>query len=549
MFENIAAIDIGSSSIKLITVKTGVKDFKIISMAYEDIDQNISNRDMAIQMALDNILKENNLKGYKILANLPMERVIIRNLSFPFSDIEKIAEALPYEAEENLPFKLDDLIMDFQLLRTGQNNEGHILLAATHKDAMHEQLKIFSDKGLSPIHMGLEANALYHCYDYFNQDSTENIIQLDIGDNKTILNIIGSGELIYTRCISLGLNVIYRSIADILDVPIKEAILIYQKLNIDINSYEENVSKGTYKELKITKQKFKQLYERVHEIFLEITEQLILSIKSFYVNNNHIEFNRLLLSGGGSNILGIGHLLSSKFDVPIISLPFIDEYKDEAHIKTQFPIVFGMVIGYLAKDKPGINFLKDEFTPDYIKTSRKQYYFAIFMGALSAFILLIYISSTLFMQNKINRDADKILQTKFRSYFQNQDPGENPVQSAQKILEREKNELNSLEELVLSDVKNLDLLKSIVTNFPSDNTFELKRIFINETSVKMEGQISSSKPLDDFKNRLLESKEYESVVLNTNIRGKDTFFSLDIKLKVQKKAKAKKVEATTNENF
>ena len=124
MFENIAAIDVGTSSIKVVMVRTGLKDFHVMSFIYEDIDNSIENRDKAIRDALSNLIKENSLDGYKIITNLPMEKAIIRNITFPFNDIEKIADAIPYEAEENVPFKLEDLVMDFQPLKSRNPEEG-----------------------------------------------------------------------------------------------------------------------------------------------------------------------------------------------------------------------------------------------------------------------------------------------------------------------------------------------------------------------------------------------------------------------------------------
>ena len=62
MFENIAAIDVGTSSIKIVTVKTGFRDFQVTSFAYEDVDFQIKNRESAISDAISRILKEKNIK-------------------------------------------------------------------------------------------------------------------------------------------------------------------------------------------------------------------------------------------------------------------------------------------------------------------------------------------------------------------------------------------------------------------------------------------------------------------------------------------------------
>ena len=91
MFENLAAIDIGTSSIKVITVKTGIKDFQIKSFAYEDVDHDIDHHEVAIKDTLTRILEGHSLKGYKILTGIrgepPKDLEAIKGLLAKLSEI------------------------------------------------------------------------------------------------------------------------------------------------------------------------------------------------------------------------------------------------------------------------------------------------------------------------------------------------------------------------------------------------------------------------------------------------------------------------------
>ena len=196
MFENIAAFDIGTSSIKVVTIKTGIKNFQVRNFIYEDISIENENTD-AITTVLKQIITENELEEYKILINLPMQKTIIRNLSFPFSDKEKIAEAIPFETEDIIPFNLEDIVLDFQLIKNKNHELGNVLLAAAPKEAVQKQISYFKEVGISPISMGLEAQAIFECYRYFNKIKDEGIMQIDIGNEKTILNIIHDNNLLF----------------------------------------------------------------------------------------------------------------------------------------------------------------------------------------------------------------------------------------------------------------------------------------------------------------------------------------------------------------
>ncbi len=537
MFENIAAIDVGTSSIKVVMVRTGLKDFHVMSFIYEDIDNSIENRDKAIRDTLSNLIKENNLDGYKIITNLPMEKAIIRNITFPFNDIEKIADAIPYEAEENVPFKLEDLVMDFQPLKSRNPEEGRVLLAATNRDTIHDYLGLLNDFDIHPIKMGLEPNALFECYKYFNRIEDEAIIQLDIGNNKTVINIIKDKSLLYTRSISIGVNIIYNAISETTNRSYNESIKLFEDLNLDLTSFENNIQRDYYKTLNLNRTKLKKIYEKTYEVIEGLIEQILLTTKAFITDYGSVDFSRILISGGGSNIGGVGTLISGELDLPVVSLPFLEDY-DESKIQTQFPTAFGTILYYLNRKSPSINFLRGDFLPDIVSTSRKIYYLPGAFAALSLFVLIIYIFTSSLLKSNMNKKYDKILNDRYRRYFHSRVVSGDPVRDAMKMLAKEKKEFENLDEVIHSKEKLLDIMKNVIMFFPKDESFELNNMVLNERIIRIDGIIGSSKNIDDYKNKLIKSKKFDSVSINTNITKRNQIrFSMTIKLKVPGKTK------------
>ncbi len=542
MFEKIAAIDIGTSCIKLVTLKTGIRDFQVTSFLYEDIDPSIEDPEEAQRDALSKLLQGKDLKGHMVYTNLPMERAIIRNITFPFNDVEKIANAIPFEAEENIPFKLENLSMDFQPLKSAHQDEGRILLAAAHRDTIINYLGTLKDFNLTPVRMGLESNALFECYRYFNRIEGETVVQLDIGHSKTIVNLIGNNMLLYTRSISIGTGVIIDLLREIMSVSKAEAASMYEKVRLDLTSLENNLQRDTAKTIGIPKLKLQKIFAGATETVNQLIEQIALTVKSFQTEFGQTEFNRIIISGGGANIIGIGHSISREFELPVVSLPFLEGYED-VRIHTQFPVVFGTVLSVLNRKSSTINFLKGEFTPDVIHATKKIYYLS---GSLAAFGLLVFllnvgISSAL--ESRTESKYEELLQERFKRYFHGRGSVENPVREAQKILSAEKKDLANLENIVKSSAKVIDVLKDITDLFPRDESFVLKNIVINENIVRFDGTVSSGKSLDEYKNKLVESKRFESAVLNTNVkRGNQVGFSMTIKLKGADGKKTQKKE-------
>ena len=538
MFETIAAIDVGSSSIKIVTVKTGFRDFQIKSLAYQDIDFEINDRQEALQDALSKILQDEDIRNLKIVTNLPMEKAIIRNISFPFNDVEKIADAIPFEAEENIPFKLDDLILDFQSLKSEKENEGRILLAAAHKENLYNFLNFLHEQNIHPIHMGMESNALYECYKYFNKIEDETVIQLDLGYKKTIINLIKNNSLLYTRSIAIGIDEIYIDMADSLKMNLYEAIRIFNNLNLDLTSEDNNLQREYYKNLGLSKQKLKKIYTIARGVVEELIEQIFLTTKALFIDFGQVSYNRILISGGGSNILGIGTMISQEFNVPVVAQPFLDNYS-EKEVTTQFPIVFGTILSYLNSKRSTVNFLKGEFIPDVASSTKKIYYLSGGFGILTIIIVIVNLVLSFILSSKTNKQYEEMLQKQFKKYFRKQASGD-PIDEANKLLKKERKEMAGISAIMPDDTQTLDVMRDILTFFPADSNFNLRNMVFNKRVIRIDGTIGSSTQIDSFKEKLIQSKKFDSVTLNIKDSRKDEIrFSMNIKQKLPSSVKKK----------
>ncbi|MBN2160061.1 MAG: pilus assembly protein PilM [Spirochaetes bacterium] len=537
MFENIAALDIGTSSIKLVTVKTGFRDFQLKSFNYEEIDPDAEDRPAAIAEAIRKMLAEEDLEGYRIITNLPMEMEIIRTISFPFSDVEKIADAIPYEAEENIPFKLEDLILDFQSLKSKKENEGRILLAAAHKSSINGFIQYLNNAGLKPLKMGMESNALYECYRYFNKIENEAVIQIDIGNGKTILNFIENNNLLYTRSIAVGIGAITGVLASSLKISRAEAARLFVNLNLDLMSLDNNLQRDHYKTLGLNRQQLRKVFEKAEETANELIEQIVLTMKAMQVDCGEIIFNRALISGGGSNLAGIGSLIARELDIPVDALPFLEDYR-ERNIRTQFPIAFGTVLAYLNRRRSSINFLKGEFIPDVAGESRKIYYLSGGFAILTLIVLIINFTLTAVLTVSSNRQYNRILSEQYNRYFHTRTVSSDPIADAKKLLKKEKSELDSIMKLFPSGDSFLDIMKDILTYFPSDSNFVLNNLVYNENIIMIDGMAGSSANLDGFKESLIKTKKFDSVTLNIKYsRQNEVRFSMTIKHKIKPEKK------------
>lgn len=524
MFENIAAIDIGSASIKMVLAKKGLRDFKITDQVIEPIEHSDDASDESVHEAITRLLEKNPIKGYNVLTNIPMEKAIIRNLTFPFTDREKIAEAIPFEAQENIPFSIEDLDLDFQTLHSPLDTEGRVLVAATHCDTVVQQLAFLDECGIKPIFMGLESNALFECYSYFAYSGDENVIQVDIGHNKTVINIIRDNKLLFTRCITIGTGLLVKVIADAQGISEDDAQKALIGLRLDVNDFDANIQKNHFKNYGITKSKLKTIHTKSTALVADLVEQINITIKSFSVDHGSLQFNRLLYSGGGSNIIGLGQLLQKGTGITAA--------------QSEFPVAFGMILTYFTKRKNSINFLKGDYLPDYVSESRRQYMLAGTFAGLAILIFLLNFGISTAFQTMSNSRYDAALGQQFKHYFPNHPFDGDPVDEAEKIVKTEKKELDSLKTIVPADMSILEALQNVTGLFQKDPVFQLRNLVIDGEFIRFDGDTDSGTKVDDFKNKLTESNRFESVTLNTTMAKRDLVnFSIVIKKKVALKSK------------
>ena len=518
MFDSIAAIDIGSSSVKLVLAKRGLRDYHITDLVEENIDLSSGESSEAVQRAVEKLLAKQNIKGANPLVNLPMEKAIIRHIEFPFTDKARIAEVIPFEAQEGIPFIIEDLDMDFQFLGPDNTETGRVLVAATHSDTINDLSAFLENCGIRPVNVGLESNALFECYSYFAYSENENVLVLDIGYSKTVINIIRDNVLLFTRCVGTGVGSIVTEIADLCKISEDDARALLKGVRLDLTDFDATVTRGGYKNYGLTKPKLRAIHSIAADFAKELSEQTNLTIKSFSREFGAIEFQRMLISGGGSHLTGLGNILSKKTGI----------HTERA----EFPIAVGMALSYFTHRNDRINFLKGDFRPSYLPSARGQYRLAVVFASAGAIILVLnLLISFIFQAIDANRYHAK-LETQFKQLFQNRAIETDPVTDAEKIVAAERKELKSLTDVIPSGPTVVQTLSDVTSQFSSDPSFQVKTMLVDNENVRIDGECGSGTLIDTFKNKLIDSKKFDSVTPTTSMARRDLVnFTIVIKLK------------------
>jgi len=534
LFDNIASIDIGSSSIKIVKIRRGFKKFEVVSLIHEIIDPDAAEKDYnsAIGELFTKILLENDLSDCRIVMSAPSEKLVIRNLSFPFSDLSNIANAIPFEIEDKIPFPVNSASYDFQAFPENEDGGRSVLLAAIDKEILAQGVNFFNDHGLFPVFSGLESNGLFRCYEYFNTVNDENIVQIDIGHNKSIINIVRNNRLSFTRVIPAGINIIVNLISGSINCTRYEALNIFQSLNIDVSSKELNIKNTSYKDSGINKTLYKKICDETKNLFMEICNEVIVTINSDNPSNDPDHFSRVILSGGGSNVKGVSGLISDVLNIPALFMPFLDTYTDQ-NIKSGFPVCFGNLLVYLNSKNESINLLKGEFLPEGSENILNKYRLPVFFTSAALVIFILNFLITFFLVSKNSNYYEEILKNRYMKFFNVQSAPDDPLEEGIKKLNLIKKELSAVKTVTGEKDSFMIMIGSVVKNFPDPAGFDLKRLTYDGSTIVIEGEIRTSADLEVFRNQLHKSGLFESI--SSDIRDSSTarsLFTMTIKRKL-----------------
>jgi len=212
----LVAIDIGSHSIKMAQMRGSGGKFELLNfslMPLKDdsiIDGVIRKHDEVVE-TLTKMIKLEKIDTRFAVASIAGEAVIIKKIRVAKMTMEELKANIEKEAEQHIPFDIDDVSIDFQLLDKNGSAENEdpdtmeILLVAVQKDLVDSLSDVLYDAGLKPAIIDLDVFAMVNAFELGVDLKAGGVVAvIDLGESYTHLHIMQEGLTAYTRDIPLG---------------------------------------------------------------------------------------------------------------------------------------------------------------------------------------------------------------------------------------------------------------------------------------------------------------------------------------------------------
>jgi len=325
----VVGVDIGSHAVKVCQLKRTDKAYSVVNIGSAllpegAVDDGTLNEPEVVGEVIADLFKNLKIKNKKVGFSISGYSVIVKKVNLAVMDDSTLEEHIMAEAEQYIPFDIEDVYLDFQDLKTSTDEieRTDVMLVAAKKDIVDDYLEMLENIGLQATIVDVDGFALENTYEY-NTPKSENVALVDIGASKMNINIISSGMSVVARDIVVGSRQLTEHIQNQFDLEFDEA-----------------------EALKLGHQAAEEKREEIEEIFSTVCTQWVLEIKKaidlYHSNYPESPLNRLVLSGGGSKVAGLTDFLANETGLNVeLFNPFANMTSNDKKIDRDYLKIVG----------------------------------------------------------------------------------------------------------------------------------------------------------------------------------------------------------------
>lgn len=376
-------IDIGQSALKALRCRPHETDaHRIVVEAFDYVEypkllsQPDADSEELVREAIETFLSRNEIKGDRIAIAVPGQSGLARFIKLPPVEAKKIPDIVKYEARQQIPFALEDVVWDYEPLAGGSQDEGFALeteigLFAMKRDQVSRALEPLIKAGVEVDQIQLAPLSVYNfaCFDQLGELNDEEFnptaqpdstVVLSIGVDTTDL-VVTNGYRVWQRNIPIGGSHFTKALT-------KELKLTFSKA--------EHLKKNATKA-----EDPKAVFQAMRPVFSDLVAELQRSIGFFNSNNRDAKLSRVLTIGNAMKMPGLQRYLAQNLEIPVES---IDEFNNLVggsvtatpafeQNRLSFPVAYGLCVQALGLSRISTNLIPEEIVTQRMIKAKKPW--------------------------------------------------------------------------------------------------------------------------------------------------------------------------------
>jgi len=373
--DTVWAIDLGNNSLKALhlAVVGGVAQV----IGFDNIQHGkilsgsgikAAERDELTALSLRQFVQRSELgEDEEIIISVPSQNSFARFVNLPPVEQKRIPEIVRFEAVQQIPFDINDVQWDWQLMTESDTPEKKVGIFAIKNEVVNSALEHFSREELQVSYVQMAPMALYNYLlydrpDLFGSDNRAVVI-LNIGAENTDL-VVCTKSTVWQRCILIGGNAFTKAIAEAFKLNFEKAEKL--KRTAPMSKYA------------------RQIFQAMRPVFTDLASEVQRSLGFYTSANANTKFSQVIAVGGGTKLRGLLKYLQQTLQIPVerpdafkrLAMgPAVSAAKFHENV-CDFGVVYGLALQALGLARIESNLLPRSIARSMAWASKRRYFIA-----------------------------------------------------------------------------------------------------------------------------------------------------------------------------
>ncbi len=307
--KGVVGLDIGSATVKLVELKEKKGgQYQLVRIGVEPLSPEaiVDGSIMDSSLVVDAILKlvdQTGVKGAGFATSVSGHSVIIKKIELPVMEPEELDESIQWEAEQHIPFDINDVQLDYVPLTTQEEiavgaENMDVLLVAVKKEKVNDYRSVIQQAGKSPLIVDVDAFAIQNVYELnYDLDPLKIVALINMGAGVTNINVVARGQSVFWRDLSAGGNQFTEALQREFNLSFDQAELL--KRGESVGSYTANDARKV-----------------LDAVSADLANEIQKTFDFFGATSSEGPVDELVLSGGCALTPNLQEVLRERFGVP-----------------------------------------------------------------------------------------------------------------------------------------------------------------------------------------------------------------------------------------
>ncbi|MFC6802776.1 type IV pilus assembly protein PilM [Deinococcus caeni] len=356
---NALGVEIGTSAIKVVALRPGsppsLQHAVMVPTPIGSMRDGLVVEPQAVATELKNLLAEHRITNKFAVTAVPNQVAVTRNIMVPRMERKDLQEAIKWEAERYIPYPIDDVSLDFDLLddlsTVPEDGQMEVVIAAAPTEAIARQIEVLRLAGLEPSIVDLKSFASLRALrgnllgEHLTKstltgtnytEAGEVALVMEIGASSSVINLVRGDRVLMARNINVSADDFTTALQKAFDLDFSAAEdvkLGYATATTPTEDEEDllnfDMAREQYSPARV--------FEVIRPVLGDLITEIRRSLEFYRVQSGDVVIDRTFLAGGGAKLRGLAAAISDALGFRVeVASPWLTVQTDQANVDTGY---------------------------------------------------------------------------------------------------------------------------------------------------------------------------------------------------------------------